>query len=160
MAAGCHETTSTIWITNDGLDGSRAVVSYGELLGMLLNMGCLAERILTLQSMDAILPISREARKVPIIGDCLNRGVHCGNLCSRSPKEPNEDQRISKSPVAHLITLKAPSCRLRPKVQFVKFSTRFLSITKASSKAALISVSDPVAFAGSGVLQCIFVGFP
>lgn len=47
------KATSSIWITNDGLGGSRVAVSYDELLGMLLNMGCLAERFLTFQSTDA-----------------------------------------------------------------------------------------------------------
>lgn len=47
------EATSAIWITNDGLDNSRVVVSCDELLEMLLNMECLAGRILTFQSTDA-----------------------------------------------------------------------------------------------------------
>lgn len=50
------EATSAIWITNDGLKSSRAAVSYDELLGMLLNRGCLAEQFLTFQSTDANSP--------------------------------------------------------------------------------------------------------
>lgn len=42
----------------------------------------------------------------------------------------------------------------------VKCSTRFFNIRNAWSNAASISTSDPVAFAGSGVLQCILVGAP
>lgn len=37
-------------------------------------------------------------------------------------------------------------------------STRLLSMKNARSKASSISASDPVTLAGSGVLQCSFLG--
>ena len=39
-------------------------------------------------------------------------------------------------------------------------STRLLSMKNARSKASSISASDPVTLAGSGVLQCSFLGLP
>jgi hypothetical protein len=38
------EATAAIWITNHGLESSRATLSFDELIEMLLNMGRLAER--------------------------------------------------------------------------------------------------------------------
>ncbi|MEE8450186.1 MAG: hypothetical protein V3S39_11200, partial [Thermodesulfobacteriota bacterium] len=43
------KATAAIWITNNGLESSRAVLSFDELLEMLLNMGRLAERLSKLE---------------------------------------------------------------------------------------------------------------
>jgi hypothetical protein len=43
------EATAAIWITNQGLESSRAALSFEELVAMLLNMGRLAERLSTLE---------------------------------------------------------------------------------------------------------------
>ncbi len=43
------EATAAVWITNQGLESSRAALSFEELLEMLLNMGRLAERLSTLE---------------------------------------------------------------------------------------------------------------
>ena len=43
------EATAAIWISNQGLESSRAVLSFGELVEMLLNMGRLAERLSALE---------------------------------------------------------------------------------------------------------------
>jgi hypothetical protein len=39
------EATAALWITNHGLESSRATLSFDELAEMLLNMGCLAQRL-------------------------------------------------------------------------------------------------------------------
>jgi hypothetical protein len=39
------EATAAIWITNNGIESIRAVLSFEELLEMLLNMGRLAEKL-------------------------------------------------------------------------------------------------------------------
>jgi hypothetical protein len=39
------EATAPIWITNSGLESSRAKLSFDELLEMLLNMQRLAEKL-------------------------------------------------------------------------------------------------------------------
>ncbi len=41
------EATAAVWITNRGLESSRATLSFDELLKMLLHMGTLAERLST-----------------------------------------------------------------------------------------------------------------
>lgn len=47
------EATAAIWITNDGLESSRAALSFDELLEMLLNMGRLAEQLSELKPQTA-----------------------------------------------------------------------------------------------------------
>jgi hypothetical protein len=39
------EATAALWITNHGLESSRAILSFDELAEMLLNMGRLAHRL-------------------------------------------------------------------------------------------------------------------
>jgi hypothetical protein len=43
------EATAAIWITNQGLESSRAALSFDELLEMLLQMGRLAEKLSKLE---------------------------------------------------------------------------------------------------------------
>jgi len=43
------EATAAIWITNKGLESSRAVLSFDELLELLRNMGHLAEQLSKLE---------------------------------------------------------------------------------------------------------------
>ena len=47
------EATAAIWITNHGLESSRATLSFDELIEMLLNMGRLAERLSELEPTSA-----------------------------------------------------------------------------------------------------------
>lgn len=47
------EATAAVWITNHGLESSRAALSFDELLEMLLSMGRLAERLSTLEPLPA-----------------------------------------------------------------------------------------------------------
>ena len=47
------EATVAVWITNHGLESSRATLSFDELLEMLLNMGRLAERLSKLEPTTA-----------------------------------------------------------------------------------------------------------
>jgi hypothetical protein len=44
------EATAAVWITNQGLESSRAALSFDELVEMLFNMGRLADRLSTLES--------------------------------------------------------------------------------------------------------------
>ena len=46
------EATAAIWITNHGLESSRATLSFDELLEMLLAMRSAAEQLATLQPSD------------------------------------------------------------------------------------------------------------
>lgn len=48
-----EEATAAVWITNQGLESSRAVLSFDELVEMLLNMGRLADRLSTLETPTA-----------------------------------------------------------------------------------------------------------
>ena len=43
------EATAAVWITNHGLESSRAILSFDELLEMLLHMGHLAEQLSQLE---------------------------------------------------------------------------------------------------------------
>jgi len=42
------EATAAIWITNDGLESSRATLTFDEILAMLVHMGNIAETLSTL----------------------------------------------------------------------------------------------------------------
>jgi hypothetical protein len=55
------EATAAIWITNQGLESSRAALSFEELVEMLLNMGRLAERLSTLEPPTANPEINADA---------------------------------------------------------------------------------------------------
>jgi predicted RNA-binding Zn-ribbon protein involved in translation (DUF1610 family) len=55
------EATAAIWITNNGLESSRAGLSFDELLEMLLNMGCLAEHLSKLEPLTANQSLNPDA---------------------------------------------------------------------------------------------------
>jgi hypothetical protein len=47
------EATAAVWITNQGLESTRAALSFKELVEILVNMGSLAEKLATLKAHDA-----------------------------------------------------------------------------------------------------------
>ena len=55
-----NAATASIWITNQGLEGTKATsgLSFAELVEILMSMGHLAEKLSRLDPADAILPIS------------------------------------------------------------------------------------------------------
>lgn len=55
------EATAAIWITNNGLESSRAALSFDELLEMLLNMGRLAEQLSKLEPPTANPVLNQDA---------------------------------------------------------------------------------------------------
>lgn len=57
------EATAAVWITNQGLESSRAVLSFDELVEMLLNMGRLADRLSTLEPPTANPALNPDADK-------------------------------------------------------------------------------------------------
>lgn len=50
------EATATIWITNQGLESCRGALSFVELLELLLGMGRLADRLLSMLVKPADTP--------------------------------------------------------------------------------------------------------
>lgn len=55
------EATAAVWITNRCLESSRAMLSFDELVEMLLNMGRLAGRLSTLEPLTANLSLNLDA---------------------------------------------------------------------------------------------------
>jgi hypothetical protein len=55
------EATASVWITNQGLESSRAALSFDELLEMLRNMGRLAEQLSKLEPATADPPLNPDA---------------------------------------------------------------------------------------------------
>jgi hypothetical protein len=55
------DATAAIWITNHGLESSRATLSFDELIEMLLQMGRLAERLSKLEPTAAEFSASPDA---------------------------------------------------------------------------------------------------